>query len=232
MTRTRCVATSTLALACAVLFILQFRGIPRPITLTIDVRTERCARLQFFYDVPSDAGAPEAVMRMMDSRDRFRKLRIPINAAAIRNVRLIQSGGCGTVWLRHIRIKLLGGQVIAIPARDLRPINPAMALVREGDAVRINGGNTDAGVAFLMSDLLHVSRFAEVHPLGHRYDALWSIGSSRVASARQRFAGLGSFRACRSSYRPWVHCINNHCLCGGQPLEPKRQRNAAVALLR
>jgi len=158
--RKRHFVMSALALACALLFVLHFRGIPRPITVAIDVRTERCARLQLSYDVPANAAAPESVVRMIDSRDRFRKLNIPINAAAIRNVRLIQSGGCGTVRLRHVRLELLGGRVVAIPATDLRPINPTMTLARKGDTLEINGGDGDAGVAFLVNDFFHAPRFA------------------------------------------------------------------------
>jgi hypothetical protein len=152
---------SALALACALLFVLNFRGIPRPITVAMDVRTERCARLQLLYDVPANSGAPESVVRMIDSRERFRKVRISTNAAAIRNVRLIQSGGCGTVRLRHIRLELLGGRVVAIPVSDLRPINATMTLAREGDIAKINGGDGDAGVAFLVSDFVLAPRFAQ-----------------------------------------------------------------------
>src|SRR6266550_7240128 len=111
----RYVIRAALALACALLFVLQFRGIPRPITVVMDVRTERCARLRLQYDVPANAGAPESVVRMIDSRDRFRRLRMPINATAMRNVRLIQSAGCGQLWLRHVRFELLGGRVVSVP---------------------------------------------------------------------------------------------------------------------
>src|SRR4029453_15119319 len=152
---------SALALACALLFVLNFRGIPRPITVAMDVRTERCARLQLLYDVPANSGAPESVVRMIDSRDRFRKVRIPTNAVAIRNVRLILSGGCGTVRLRHIRLELLGHRVFAFSVSDLRPINPTMTLAREGDIAKISGGDGDAGVAFLVNDFFHALRFAQ-----------------------------------------------------------------------
>jgi hypothetical protein len=159
--RKRQFVMSALALACALLFVLNFRGIPRPITVAMDVRTERCARLQLLYDVPANSGAPESVVRMIDSRDRFRKVRIPTNAVAIRNVRLILSGGCGTVRLRHIRLELLGHRVVAIPVSDLRPINPTMTLAREGDIAKISGGDGDAGVAFLVSDFVLAPRFAQ-----------------------------------------------------------------------
>jgi hypothetical protein len=159
--RKRQFVISALALACALLFVLQFRGIPRPITVAMDVQTERCARLQVLYDVPANAAAPESVVRMIDSRDKFRKLRIPINAAAIRNVRLVQSGGCGTVRLRHVRLELFGGRAVAIPIRDLQPINPTMTLARKGDVAEINGGDGDAGVAFLVSNFFDAPRFAQ-----------------------------------------------------------------------
>jgi hypothetical protein len=157
----RYVIRAALALACALLFVLQFRGIPRPITVVMDVRTERCARLRLQYDVLANAGAPESVVRMIDSRDRFRRLRMPINATAMRNVRLIQSAGCGQLWLRHVRFELLGGRVVSVPTSEIVPIDPATRLVRRGDVVKINGGESDAGVAFLMSDFLYASRFAD-----------------------------------------------------------------------
>jgi hypothetical protein len=155
------VIRAVLALACALLFVLQFRGIPRPITVVMDVRTERCARLHLQYDVPANAGATESVARMIDSRDKFRRLRMPINATAIGNVRLIQSAGCGKLWLRHVRFELLGGRVVSVPTSEIFPIDPATRLVPRGDVVKINSGESDAGVGFLMSGFLYASRFAD-----------------------------------------------------------------------
>ena len=92
---------AALTLACALLFILQFRGIPRPITVVMEIRTERCAQLRLQYDVPTNAAAPESALRMIDSWEKFRTLRIPINASAIRNIRLLESPGRGRLWLRR-----------------------------------------------------------------------------------------------------------------------------------
>jgi hypothetical protein len=157
----RCVMRAALAFACALLFILQFRGIPRPITVVMDVRTEHCAQLHLQYDVPVNSSAPESVVRMIDSRERFRTLRIPINSSAVRNVRLLALAGCGRLWLRHVRLELLGGRVVSVPTTDIFPISPATTLTRRSDVVKINGGEADAGVAFLVSDFVYASRFAD-----------------------------------------------------------------------
>ncbi len=147
---------TVLAFICALLFLLQFCGIPRPMTLAADVQTQHCARLRFVYDVPPNAGLPEPVVRMIDSRNTFQNVRFPINATTEHNLRILVDPGGGKVRLGSVRLERFGGS--PIEASNLMPLKEA---VKSGDgSVTISATTAGAGVSVQLSNSARATRSA------------------------------------------------------------------------
>lgn len=151
-----------LALACTALFVLQFRGIPRPLTVAANVQTEHCARLRLLFDVLPNAGIAEAIVRSVDSRLGFQTVRFPINATAVRNIRLLVEPGSGKVHLANVRIERFGGGTTA-PRRLLAHQETVKS--RPG-LVTINATKTNAGVSLQLEESARASSFARFLRIG------------------------------------------------------------------
>ncbi len=140
----RRVAICAVAFGCAVLFILQFCGWPRPFTLIFDVQTERCARIELVYDTRPGTAAPQWVMRMVDSPGRFTPVRLPIRSSNPSNLRLFQAAGGHPVRVRRVRLQRFGGKILQVPNAQLSAADPATTVTHNGDSVEVNGTGNDA----------------------------------------------------------------------------------------
>ena len=80
-------ASAALALLCAFLFIAQINWRPAPFSILMEVKTQRCAKLQALYDAGHGIRQQDSVIRFVDSRNNFSRVRFPIDADDVRELR-------------------------------------------------------------------------------------------------------------------------------------------------
>jgi hypothetical protein len=145
-------AAAAFALVCALLFIAQINWRPAPFSICVEVKTQRCAKLQALYDAGHGIRQQDSATQFVDSRSDFSRVRFPIDAEDVRELRLVNHDATKPLELRQFVQKQLGGKSRIITAADLRPLTPDTQISQAGEVIRIESGvsNTPAAVAIQM----------------------------------------------------------------------------------
>ncbi|MDQ6624458.1 MAG: hypothetical protein M3Y86_13370 [Verrucomicrobiota bacterium] len=121
--------------AALLLFLAQLFWRPAALAVVMEIRTEQAARLLLpYYSGGTQTGY---VVRMVESAGKYTTLRFPIDEKQIDRFRLLQVGGAGALWLRHLRIERFGGKTIPISADHLHADAGILAMVEDDNALKI-----------------------------------------------------------------------------------------------
>jgi hypothetical protein len=160
MSRSRSLAICGLSAACALLFILQFKGWPRSFVLQMEMQTARYARLELRYDQGAGFRRQDSVVVIANGGSAFQLVRFPISAANLYNLDLLQYDGSEPLCIRHAQLKMPGRKPLELAPNQIRPGYPSTTVIQNNGIAEIRGINGSANVAIALSAGFQESRTA------------------------------------------------------------------------
>ncbi|MFL6595193.1 MAG: hypothetical protein ACJ8HQ_07095, partial [Chthoniobacterales bacterium] len=148
LVRSRAFATWLLLAFCVALFLAQNRSSPAPFTFEAEVQTTKATRLRLFYDSGAGFNLHDSATLLVDTRRGARKLRFPIAARDVRELRLVQLDLAEPLTIAHPKLRAFGGGEWSFGTADIAPDWHIISTESEGETLRFLGspGTSDLAV--------------------------------------------------------------------------------------